>query len=294
MHDDIPNKTSAQIRTHAQNFLIKVERVAKGIDVVEFIRSKPTTYFLSASFENYTDQSTKLARKRDWSYTPGHENNWEGEKENFAGKKAHTEVLHEPSLSWVCEHMIENHREENIIKEPVLNGKPSSDHVQEPRKVKHRDKRRLREKIPAKSPPVMKSSSNQEEEEKVQPNQFARNYPMMSAPSYAPPPQYPTVQTKLNEIMNEVRAVVHNFDMEMPNCKPLIDSDPQFHYYWDALRNCSISLQHIVADVFYIQHQTQQVQTQLMYAQPAYYPPEHPRPNYMPYYPEKPQNAEYF
>ena len=48
----IPNRTSAQIRTHAQKFFAKVSRsVPKGGSIIEFIKSHPVSYFVNIYHE---------------------------------------------------------------------------------------------------------------------------------------------------------------------------------------------------------------------------------------------------
>ena len=45
--EEIPNRTAPQIRTHAQKFFIKLGRkVARNVDMLEFMKSKPASYFL--------------------------------------------------------------------------------------------------------------------------------------------------------------------------------------------------------------------------------------------------------
>eukprot|EP00826_Nyctotherus_ovalis_P057654 TRINITY_DN7891_c0_g1_i4.p1 TRINITY_DN7891_c0_g1~~TRINITY_DN7891_c0_g1_i4.p1 ORF type:complete len:241 (-),score=23.45 TRINITY_DN7891_c0_g1_i4:86-808(-) len=41
-----------RIRTHAQNFCIKIEKLADYIDPIKFIKEKPTDFFLSKEFQN--------------------------------------------------------------------------------------------------------------------------------------------------------------------------------------------------------------------------------------------------
>jgi hypothetical protein len=49
----IPNRTTSQIRTHAQKFFIKLANVApERTDLLEFLRSKPAKFFLSLSGKN--------------------------------------------------------------------------------------------------------------------------------------------------------------------------------------------------------------------------------------------------
>lgn len=135
------------------------------------------------------------------------------------------------------------------------------------------------------------------EEEKVTPG-IPAQYPQL-VQQVMFPYQVPNVMTQLYEIKNELGTVSHNLEVEKPNCRNLLETDPHFKHYWDSLEKCSVSLQNIVSDIYYIHMNSQQIPAQPMQHQmmmpPLYYPTDQLRARYMgpAFHQERPQGNEF-
>lgn len=328
----LPSKTEAQIAVHVQHFLRKVERAAKDIDVVEYIKGKPENFFVGRWFSALGDETGVHSHKHEHTavLTPAKL------EARHKRRLPESDIPHDLSLPGIADVSWSSPAPPPV---PAVGTKSADidNVVRELTKGTRKERRKPKEKARNHPPKeAQKKAAVDREEEKAPPVQFqspvpapeqeqpqsqpaavsvpvpppaqsqpqtqfmqgpAAAYPMMpgNAMGYAAPAQYSTTQTKLMEIMRELGSLTQGLEAEQPNCRPLLETDAQFRYYWEALQSCSVSLQHVVSDIYYIHLNTPPVQPQYMYQQ-MYYAPEHARPapaGYMQYYTDKPQNAEY-
>ena len=335
LQDIIPTKSPAQIRAHAHDFMAKIERVAGNIDPIEYIKSKPADYFASSSFEKAVETSGKYSRKRDLTCSFHFTNDLECTPKK---KKSGSEIIpaHSldppplPSASKTAESapaaIVKLQEEVKAIIQKENVEKPQIRRTVKKKQKEKPVKQAVQEPAPA--PPVPN------EEEKAMQESCNNNgmngmngmnnmngpagaYPPSASPAAVPATapvgtiqyhQYPNVPGKLMDIFRDLAIVSSNLTNEKPSCRSLIDTDPQFRYYWEALETCSSSLQNIITDIYYIHVSAQPVQAQYMYPpqqQPApqaqlYYaqPADQRAGGYMQapqtaYYQEKPAGAEY-
>lgn len=150
-----------------------------------------------------------------------------------------------------------------------------------PSKPKKRKKTRVSEEV-----------RMMDEEEKVS-HEMVQPYPQL-VPQMMMPYHVPNVMTQLFEIKNELGSVSDCMATEKPNCRGLLDNDPHFKHYWDALERFSTSLQNIVSDIYYIHVNSQQMRQQIIPSQ-FYYPTDQFQPRFMgpPFHPERPPRNGY-
>jgi len=153
-------------------------------------------------------------------------------------------------------------------------------------------------KQPIPSKPKKKKKAREEEvrmvneEEKVS-HEIIQPYPQL-VPQMMVPYHVPDVMAQLHEIKSELGSVSESMATEKPNCKGLLDNDPHFKHYWDALEKCSTSLQNIVSDIYFIHVSSHQMRQQMMPPQ-FYYSTDQLRPRFMgpPFHHERPPGNGY-
>ncbi len=289
------------------------------MDAIEYIRSRPSSQFLESRFT-----ANKRVHRPDLTCVSQVRDPLPSGNEDKLRKKrqADSDVPHDVSLSALPPAPVSEKKSERAAKEAAKTARKERRKAKEraaknaersrpappqpqpqaepiPDDPPHEEEKRVAVQPPSQSQPVQAPMAMQTQMMAGQ-GQFVGGYPAsVSYQQQQPPPvsQYPSVQGKLAEIMRELAGLSQGLEAEQPNCRPLLESDTQFRYYWDALQSCSVSLQHVVSDIYYIHLSAQPVpsmQTQYMY-QPMYYAPEQarPPPGYVQYYVEKPQNAEY-
>ena len=241
----LPSRSTTQIRTHSQNFFVKVERIANGMDPLEFIKSKPAELFVGKHFGS-SDEKPKLRSKRK-------DKTWPSTAKKHKKRKIESDVPLDPSISKLLnrvDHVNETKPDSNH-KKSVLKGK-----------LKAASGKEIIKPASSKSVNVPKEGNS---------SQSGRALEEQKAPipySMTPPP---TVPDRLYYLFEEVSKMADEMKVEHSNTLQLMGSDPEFRYYWNSIYACSTSLQNIVNDVAYIHLSTQSAPHPMLF-NAGYYP----------------------
>lgn len=267
MHIEIPTKTAAQIRTHAQNFFIKAEGIDpdKGRDIVEFIRSKPTIFFIDPPFDHLIEkkQNKESFLLKEIS-CPCYFKNEYSDIVKSRKRKCMTEVP-----------------KKNINSKPLESEKSRAIMQEEEKKTKKVDSGLIAQNIRKDENRNAYHNRNQiNEEEKARgfqpmfagfPSQVMVNQIAMQSQSF-------NIHEKLCMIGGELTVMSHKLNTDLISNKEQVNTDPQLGYYWSSIYNCSLSLQHIVNDISYIHYNALPFPPQFLYRPPVHFNPTMPDP----------------
>ncbi|MDR3549342.1 MAG: hypothetical protein P4M11_13945 [Candidatus Pacebacteria bacterium] len=260
----LPSKTSAQIRTHSQNFFVKVERVANSVDALEYVKSKPTDVFMLPPFGYPQKKDKKLRTGGCKTYECRFRNDIDEPPTKM--KKVESEAqVGDSSLTHILAGDV------RILSKP-------SERIAGKLRTQGRHRRRSSDSssLERSRSPRHRRHRHREEEK----------LPMMAP---YPPPIYPrmdpytsehlAVQNNFAVLLADMRRLTGKLETEYADVNEMQKTDADLGNYWRALHDCAVSLQHVVNDVSYIHINS--YQQPMQYAPMAYY-----QPAVRPYYPE--------
>lgn len=215
----VKTRTRPQIRTHAQNFCIKVEKLADHIDPIQFIKEKPIGFFLSEEFQNgnrRVDASELMVKKPPLAGGDERKAARSGSKDKeFEGQDCGKESEKCSDLKGPCEESKDRH-------DRIHHSQQSSTH---PR---------------MEASPLLNTMKPQKGNmPTVQP--LEQSLPCVSEKTH----QYRLLMQQLAEIQERAES-------EYNSVKDILHSDKEFEKYWNTIHKASTSLRNMVNDLAYM------------------------------------------
>ena len=249
---EIPNRTAPQIRTHAQKFFIKLGRkVPRDMDAIEFMKSKPASYFLridnaaSGQSASQKEESEKLEKPR--AQNPNKRKARNKQEDVLVRKEYATSVMRD--------------RKNGTDRMALRKRKQKKEEDEEDLRAFHEDDHLM-----------LSAGHKSNHASKIIPETKSLNPPQNNIQGDN---QTALIRTALQKIADELQASHQSMYGEMNEKKNAIEADIAHANCWNLLNYGATTLRRITGELSTVQqYSIQQHELSLYQQQPQmYYPP---------------------